>query len=58
MSKWSTTKTFGQTQTDKEKNATTRGLGLDQSAPQPSVIRLNASTNTALLVTVLDLVHK
>jgi hypothetical protein len=50
--------TFGQTQTEKEKVATTRGLGLDKSAPQPAVIRMNASTNAAILVTVLDLVHK
>ena len=34
------------------------GLGLDQTAPQPSVIRMNASTTAPLLVTVLDLVHK
>jgi Domain of unknown function (DUF4384) len=53
-----TSKTFGQPQTDKEKTATTRGLGLDQSAPMPSVIRMNASTTSPLLVTVLDLVHK
>jgi hypothetical protein len=51
-------KTFGDPQTDKEKVATTRGLGLDQSAPQPSVIRMNASTKAPVLVTVLDLVHK
>ena len=53
-----TSKAFGQPETDKEKSATTRGLGLDQTAPQPAVIRMNASTNSALLVTVLDLVHK
>ena len=53
-----TSKTFGQSQTEKEKVATTRGLGLDQSAPQPAVIRMNAATNAAVLVTVLDLVHK
>lgn len=53
-----TSKTFGQTQTEKEKTATTRGLGLDQSAPQPSVIRMNALSKAGLLVTVLDLVHK
>ena len=51
-------KTFGQTQTEKEKVATTRGLGLDQSAPEPSVIRMNALTTAPLLVTVLDLIHK
>jgi len=53
-----TAKTFGQTQTEKEKVASTRGLGLDKTAPQPSVIRMNASTTAPLLVTVLDLVHK
>jgi hypothetical protein len=53
-----TAKTFGQTQSDKEKVATTRGLGLDQSAPLPSVIRMNASTKAPVLVTVLDLIHR
>jgi len=53
-----TAKTFGQTQSEKERVATTRGLGLDKTAPQPSVIRMNASTTAPLLVTVLDLVHK
>lgn len=56
--KVNTAKTFGQTQSDKEKVATTRGLGLDQSAPQPSVIRMNVSTKAPVLVTVLDLIHK
>ena len=51
-------KTFGQAQTEKEQVATTRGLGLDQSAPQPAVIRMSAVTNAPLLVTVLDLIHK
>jgi Domain of unknown function (DUF4384) len=53
-----TSKSFGQTETDKEKDATTRGLGLDQTAPEPAVIRMNASTNAPILVTVLDLIHK
>ncbi len=53
-----TSNTVGQAQTDKEQLATTRGLGLDQTAPQPSVIRMNASTNAPVLVTILDLVHK
>ncbi len=53
-----TSQTFGQSQTEKEKVATTRGLGLDQSAPQPAVIRMTAATNAPVLVTVLDLVHK
>jgi Domain of unknown function (DUF4384) len=50
--------TAGQEQTEKEQVATTRGLGLDQTAPQPSVIRMSASTSAPVLVTTLDLVHK
>lgn len=53
-----TSKSFGQSQTDKEKDATTRGLGLDQTAPEPAVIRMSASTNAPILVTVLDLIHR
>ena len=51
-------KTYGQTQTGSERDATTRGLGLDQSAPPPSVIRMNVSSDTGLLVTGIDLAHK
>jgi len=50
--------TAGQAQSEKEQVATTRGLGLDQTAPQPSVIRMSASTSAPVLVTMLDLVHK
>ena len=53
-----TNTTAGQAQSEKEQTATTRGLGLDQTAPQPSVIRMSASTTAPVLVTVLDLVHK
>lgn len=53
-----TSKTYGQPETEKEKTATTRGLGLDQSAPQPAVIRMTATTNAQVLVTVLELIHK
>lgn len=53
-----TTKNFGEAQTEHEKVAMTRGLGLDKSIPPPSVIRISASTRAAVLVTVLDLVHK
>ena len=56
--KVATTQNFGQAQTEREKVAMTRGLGLDQSMPQPSVIRINVSSNDAILVTILDLVHK
>jgi hypothetical protein len=53
-----TSNTAGQPQTEKEQVATTRGLGLDQTAPQPSVIRMSATSNAPVLVTILDLVHK
>ena len=53
-----TSNSAGQAQTEKEEAAVTRGLGLDQSAPQPSVIRMSASTSAPVLVTMLDLVHK
>src|SRR5262245_31325773 len=53
-----TSKNAGEVQTEKEQVASTRGLGLDQTAPQPSVIRMSASTNAPVLVTILDLVHK
>lgn len=53
-----TSSTFGQAQTQKEQVATTRGLGLDQSAPQPSVIRINTTSSAPVLVTILDLIHK
>ena len=56
--KVATTDNFGQAQTERERIATTRGLGLDQSVPAPSVIRMNASTSAPILVTVLDLIHK
>ena len=53
-----TSNSAGQAQTEKEETAATRGLGLDQTAPQPSVIRMSASTGAPVLVTMLDLVHK
>ena len=53
-----TSNTSGQSQTEKEQVATTRGLGLDQSAPQPAVIRMNVATRAPLLVTILELIHK
>jgi hypothetical protein len=49
---------YGQKQTRGEIESTTRGLGLDQSAPEPSVVRMNVSTNDSVLVTTLDLVHR
>src|SRR5256885_875332 len=46
-----TSDSAGQAQSEKEQTATTRGLGLDQTAPQPSVIRMSASTTAPVLVT-------
>jgi hypothetical protein len=50
--------TYGQVQTNGEREATTRGLGLSQSEPPPCVIRINVSSNTGILVTALDLIHR
>ena len=49
---------YGQKQTGTEREATTRGLGLDQAAPEPSVIRMNVSSTAPILVTAVDLIHK
>lgn len=49
---------YGQKQTSLEREATTRGLGLDQAAPEPSVIRMNVSSTAPILVTAVDLIHK
>jgi hypothetical protein len=51
-------KNYGQAQTTREREATTRGFGLDQAAPAPSVIRMNATSSAPVLVTALDLVHQ
>ncbi|HEY0099085.1 MAG TPA: DUF4384 domain-containing protein [Pyrinomonadaceae bacterium] len=48
----------GRTQTADEREATTRGLGLGVGAPSPSVIRMTASSNSKMLVTTIDLIHK
>ncbi len=50
-------KTYGQAQTTGERDAVNRGLGLSRTAPDPSVIRMNASSNTGLIITVLELAH-
>jgi hypothetical protein len=51
-------KNYGDRRTSGEEMATTRGLGLSQEAPPPSVIRMNASSTAELLVTKIDLIHK
>jgi len=49
---------YGQKQTSAEREATTRGLGLDQTAPEPSVIRMSATADAPILITTVDLIHK
>ncbi len=51
-------KSYGQKQSQTEQVAVTRGIGLEQSAPEPSVIRMNASSNLPVLVTAVDLIHR
>ena len=53
----STTK-YGKAQTEPERQAIERGLGLSKDEPEPSLILMSASANSGTLVTVLDLVHK
>lgn len=50
-------RTYGQAQTTGEADAVNRGVGLTRSAPEPSVIRMNASSTSGLLITVLELAH-
>lgn len=50
-------KAYGQAQTTTEADAVNRGVGLTRSAPEPSVIRMNASSTSGLIVTVLELAH-
>lgn len=50
-------KSYGQAQTTGESDAVKRGVGLTRSAPEPSIIRMNASSDTGLLITVLELAH-
>lgn len=50
--------TYGLKQTAVERDATTRGLGLAPTSPEPSVVRMNASSNAGVLITALDLNHQ
>ena len=50
-------KQYGATQTQREQQASTRGLGLAKDDPPPSLIMM-ASSGTSTLVTTLDLIHK
>jgi hypothetical protein len=49
---------YNRPQTETEHQATTRGLGLSKSDPEPSLVMMVASSNTSTLVTSMDLIHK
>ncbi len=51
-------KNYGAAQTRGEHDATTRGIGLAQDDPEPAVVMMSSSNNSARLVTALDLIHK
>ena len=44
-------------QRQQKRDATTRGIGLAKGAPEPSIIRMNASSDTGILITVLEMSH-
>jgi hypothetical protein len=52
------TQVYGRPQTVTEHDATTRGIGLSKSDPEPAVIMLTASTASNMLVTTVDLIHR
>jgi hypothetical protein len=49
---------LGNAQTSSERQAATRGIGLNRDDPEPSLIMLSGSTSRKMLVVTLDLVHK
>jgi len=51
-------KVSGKAQTGTEHQAATRGIGLARDDPEPSLVMMNASTDSALLVAQLDLFHR
>jgi len=50
--------TMGSKQTASEQRAVTRGIGLNGTDPEPSLIMMTASTNKDILVAAVDLIHK
>lgn len=48
----------GKAQTATEHQAATRGIGLSRDDPEPSLVMMNASSDSGLLVTALALVHQ
>ena len=51
------TESYGGAETDTEQQATTRGIGLAKSDPEPSLVMM-ASSPRSTLVATLDLIHK
>lgn len=49
---------FGAAQTASEHTATTRGIGLSQADPEPSLVTITSSSTTGTLVTAVDLIHR
>jgi hypothetical protein len=49
---------YGKAQSESEKQATTRGIGLAKTDPEPSIVMMVASSSSNTLVTTLDLVHQ
>ena len=49
---------MGRAQTAGERQAVTRGIGLNRDDPEPSLIMLTSSTTKNVLVVTLNLVHK
>ncbi|HSS22286.1 MAG TPA: DUF4384 domain-containing protein [Pyrinomonadaceae bacterium] len=50
-------KGVGRVKTEAEQRATTRGIGLNRTDPEPSLIMLSSSTTKNILVVSLDLIH-
>jgi hypothetical protein len=49
---------YGRAQTAGEREAATRGIGLARDDPEPSLVMMNASSASGLLITFLEMVHK
>jgi hypothetical protein len=54
----SKSRTFGQPQTEDEAEASLRRLGLEDDAPEPSVVHMNGSADAPILVTIIPLTHQ
>ena len=50
-------KVYGQVESSVERDSVSRGLGLPQDAPPPTVVRMSAVSTDKVLVTAIDLNH-